>query len=44
MSVYEKQVDNTKDLFNNLKINENTLSRNQKNFINENGFLVFTTT
>jgi hypothetical protein len=40
MSVYEKQVDNTKDLFNNLKINENTLSRNQKNFINENGFLV----
>tara|TARA_B100001057_G_scaffold494572_1_gene591431 strand:- start:3437 stop:4339 length:903 start_codon:yes stop_codon:yes gene_type:complete len=40
MSVYDKQVENTKDLLNNLKINEDTLSRNQKNFINENGFLV----
>lgn len=40
MSAYNKELKNTKDLFDNLKINENTLSKIQKNFIHENGFLV----
>ena len=40
MNLASKQIESTKDLFNKLSINENTLSKDQKKFINENGFLV----